>query len=97
MDINQTHCSNHFALCTYIRSLCYTLKTNTMFYANYINKNYVFYIPLAENKIFEIVIHIKSTPARIFSPVAHISGDSYVNYQGSFECKILAGFSNMYY
>ena len=35
MDVNQTYCSDHFPVYTYIESLCYTPKTNTMLYVSY--------------------------------------------------------------
>ena len=31
------HCSGHFAIYTYIESLCYTPETNIMLYVNYIS------------------------------------------------------------
>lgn len=36
-------------------------------------KNQVFYTPLPENKLFEVVIHIKSAPARFFSQLSRDS------------------------
>lgn len=36
MDVNQTDCSDHFAIYTSIKSCC-TTKTNVMVYANYIS------------------------------------------------------------
>ena len=34
MDVNQTYCGNHFTTYTHIKSLWYTLKTNSMSYVN---------------------------------------------------------------
>lgn len=41
-------------------------------------KNYVFYTALAESKVFEIVIPIRSVPAKFFSQLLSFR-DSYVN------------------
>lgn len=35
MNVNQTYRGNHFAICKHTKSLCCTLKTNTMSYVNY--------------------------------------------------------------
>ena len=41
MDVNQTYCGHHVKIYTYVESLCYTLKINTMLYVNYISKKEV--------------------------------------------------------
>ena len=37
MDVNQIYCGNHLIMYTYIKSLSYTPKTNTVLYVNYIS------------------------------------------------------------
>ena len=37
MDVNKTYCGGHFAVYTYIESLCCTPKTNKMLYVSYIS------------------------------------------------------------
>lgn len=34
MDVNKVLCGDHFPIYTYIESLCFTSKTNEMFYVN---------------------------------------------------------------
>ena len=37
MDVNQTYCGDHFAIYSYVESLCCTSETNIMLYVNYIS------------------------------------------------------------
>ena len=44
MDINQTYCSDHFAICTNMESFCCTAERNTI---------YNFYVNLNKNKLIK--------------------------------------------
>ena len=50
MDVNYTHCGDHFAIYANIKSLCCTPETNIMLYVNYISfKKEKRILPLSES------------------------------------------------
>lgn len=60
-------------------------------------KNYVFYIPLAESKIFEIVILFRSAPAGLFPQWLTYLEIVLEIIKAALKIKILARSCNIYY